>query len=296
MSEKSKNTNPTVVKLANVRLSFPSLGKPRAYGNSDQPKYSAQLLIDPDTKQGSKTLDAIEDAIEYAINEKFGGKKPKFTSDKKPLRDGNDRIRDDGSVYDGYEDMYYLVASSNEEQQPLCVYRKNVIRDSSEITRIFYGGCYVNAIVRIWVQDNNFGRRVNCQLSGVEFYSDGEPFGQSGATVSDFDFNDPDDDDSLSSEVESRESSRSKRRRDDEDEEDTRRKSRNRRRDDDDEDEEDSRSKSRKNLRDDDDEEDSRSKSRKRRRDDDDDDDDEDTRRKGRPSSRRRDNDYEVDL
>ena len=40
-----------------------------------------------------------------------------------------------------------------------------------------YPGCYVNASVRLWVQNNDFGKRVNCALAAVQFASDGTAFG-----------------------------------------------------------------------------------------------------------------------
>ncbi len=35
----------------------------------------------------------------------------------------------------------------------------------------------VHAVVRLWAQDNAFGKRINAQLQGVQFASDGEAFG-----------------------------------------------------------------------------------------------------------------------
>jgi hypothetical protein len=74
----------------------------------------------------------------------------------------------------GYtDDIMYLTSSS--PRRPLVI-----DRDRSPLTkddRRPYGGCYVNAIVRFWVQDNNFGQRVNAELMGVQFFKDGDPFG-----------------------------------------------------------------------------------------------------------------------
>lgn len=40
-----------------------------------------------------------------------------------------------------------------------------------------YSGCYVNASIELWAQDNDFGKRVNAQLRGVQFLRDGDAFG-----------------------------------------------------------------------------------------------------------------------
>jgi hypothetical protein len=53
-------------------------------------------------------------------------------------------------------------------------------RDKSPVVEsdeVIYAGCYVNASVDIWIQDNNFGKRVNGNLHGVQFVRAGEPFG-----------------------------------------------------------------------------------------------------------------------
>jgi hypothetical protein len=50
-----------------------------------------------------------------------------------------------------------------------------------------YSGCYVNAIVEIWAQDNQHGKRINASLLGVQFVRDGEKLaGGSVATADDF--------------------------------------------------------------------------------------------------------------
>ncbi len=52
-----------------------------------------------------------------------------------------------------------------------------------------YAGCYVNAVVDIWAQDNNFGKRINASLSGVQFLRDGDAFAGGGVAAPD-DFDD----------------------------------------------------------------------------------------------------------
>ena len=47
-----------------------------------------------------------------------------------------------------------------------------------QVARTIYGGCIVNAAVRPWLQDNNHGRAVRCDLIAVQFAADGEAFGE----------------------------------------------------------------------------------------------------------------------
>ena len=52
-----------------------------------------------------------------------------------------------------------------------------------------YAGCIVNGQVDVWAQDNpEFGRRINAELTGVQFVRDGEAFsGGAPAKPDDFD-------------------------------------------------------------------------------------------------------------
>jgi hypothetical protein len=53
----------------------------------------------------------------------------------------------------------------------------------------------VNVSLEIYGLDNQYGKRVSCQLNGIQFSKDGESFGQSNDTMGDFDELDDDDDD-----------------------------------------------------------------------------------------------------
>ena len=46
----------------------------------------------------------------------------------------------------------------------------------------------MNAILDIWAQDNQYGKKVNAQLQGVQFFKDGDAFAGGGkaAAASDF--------------------------------------------------------------------------------------------------------------
>ena len=41
-----------------------------------------------------------------------------------------------------------------------------------------YAGCYVFATIRLWAQDNQWGKRINASLRNVQFIKDGEAFGE----------------------------------------------------------------------------------------------------------------------
>jgi hypothetical protein len=157
--------------LENVRLSFPDLFKARAFNADQEAKFSATFILD----KGSKQAKALEDAIAAAVKDKWPKAKPKAL--KVCLRDGSEKDHLDGFG----EDVVFFNASADK--------RPTVVdRDRSPLTAEDgkpYAGCYVNAMVDVWAQDNQFGKRINCQLMGVQFARDGESFGGGGVAAAD---------------------------------------------------------------------------------------------------------------
>lgn len=267
-----RHDDPTRIQLKDVRLSYPALFRPKGFGknNEGEPAYQASFIIDPDGKSGRRMDDMILDAIEAAKEKKWGDKIPKLKADKLCYREGDeDKPEEDGM----------MVLSARNYKAP-----KVLDRDKEEVVEadgIPYAGCYVDAILRIWAQDNEYGKRVNCSLEAVRFRRDGDPFGAPPVDPDEFDDIDDDDDDGGRS-------SRRRRSRDDDDE-DERPSRRRRSRDDDDDDDEDERPRRRSRSRDDDDED----EKPRRRRSRDDDDDDEDRPSRNSRARRSRDDDDE---
>jgi hypothetical protein len=161
------------VKLAAVRLAFPSLFEAKTVGTGEgDPRFSAAFVIEP----GSANAKALAQAVDAVAKEKW---KDKAGAILKELR-GKGRVAyreeplsKDGEVYDGFEGMHSLNASN--KVRPLVINR-----DKSPLTAqdgLPYAGCYVNASIDIWAQDNSYGKRINCTLSGVQFARDGDAFG-----------------------------------------------------------------------------------------------------------------------
>lgn len=180
------------VKLQNVRLAFPNLFKPNAIKGSD-PKFSATFIIDPTTERGKQNMKVLEDALSDVAKDKWGDKAKDVldvlkTQRRVCFRDGADKKN-----YNGFEGKWYV--SATDAKKPLIIDRNRTelgIADGKP-----YAGCYVNATIDLWAQDNDYGRRINASLSGVQFVRDGEHFSGSGpAFVEDFDdLSDFEDDD-----------------------------------------------------------------------------------------------------
>jgi hypothetical protein len=165
----------TVITLKNVRLSFPQIWTPKAYLEGQTPKFSCNLLLDKATQKDQ--IEALREAIKAAAMEAFQGKPPKGI--KVCLGDGEEK------AYDGYENAMFVSCSSR--QRPVIVDRDRtpLVEEDGRP----YAGCYVNAAVSLWVQNNQWGKRVNCNLNALQFVRDGESFG-SGAVKPDAIFDD----------------------------------------------------------------------------------------------------------
>jgi hypothetical protein len=160
------------IKLSNVRLSFPSLFR-KAVFSGEETKFEATFLLDK-IAQADKIAE-IDAAIKHLI--KDGLKGAKLPADKICLRDGDD------VEYAGYAGHMSIKASSSKRPMVLDRDRSPLAEDDNRL----YAGCHVNAIIELWAQNNQWGKRINANLLGVQFFKDGEPFSD-GVTASADDF------------------------------------------------------------------------------------------------------------
>lgn len=149
--------------LTNVRLSYPHLFTAKAAQGSDKAKYSASFLLDKG--KDAKQIKTVQAAIDSLLAEKFKGKK--LPADKICLRDGD--AKDD----ENYAGKFYINASNDKRPQVVDTDKTPLASDDNKP----YAGCYVNGVLRLWAQDNQYGKRINASLEAVQFWKDGEPFG-----------------------------------------------------------------------------------------------------------------------
>lgn len=161
------------IKLQNVRLSFPSLFR-KAVFEGNETKYEATFLLDKE--KHADTIKLIKSEIAKRIKDDLKG--AKLSADRICLKDGDD------FDYAGYAGHMSFKAAN--PKRPLVIDRDKT--PLTEDDNRLYAGCYVNAVVELWVQNNGYGKRINANLLGVQFFKDGEPFadGESGS-VDDFD-------------------------------------------------------------------------------------------------------------
>jgi len=178
------------IKIQNARLSFPSLFRKSVFEGSTDGKYEATFIIPKEGKGHLKiagkevTGEALMGFIDqYAKDNKLG----KLSRERLFVKDGDDLF--DLDKYPEYEGHWVIKGSNTKRPTVLNRDRTPVTEDDE----VFYAGCYVNAIIEPWAQNNNFGKRVNSNLLGVQFVKDGEPFGDGGTKVTEDDFDDIED-------------------------------------------------------------------------------------------------------
>lgn len=171
------------VNLRNVRIAFPALDKPEAFGEGE-PAYQAKFIIMP----GSAEVKLIDDAIKAVAKEQW---KDKASSVLELLKEDKKlcfvksayRNKKTGEAYAGFDGMFSL--STRSKNRPTVFDKfKHEITDPRDIKSLIYSGAFVHAKVDIWAQDNKWGRRINGTIAGVMFAKDGDAFGGTVAATS----------------------------------------------------------------------------------------------------------------
>jgi len=163
------------LRLTNVRLSFPSVFRPKGFeGQDSEPKFQATALFPKDG--ADDVLTVIREEIDRVGSVEFGEKWPVI---RKSMAAENRLCLKDGDTksYDGYADAWFIASSST--VRPAVVDRDGATPLVNEDARP-YAGCYVNMVLRLWAQNNQWGKRINAELKAVQFVADGDRFGGGG--------------------------------------------------------------------------------------------------------------------
>lgn len=165
--------DPNIIKLPNVRLSYPNLFVATSMEEGKKPTFSASFLLDKKTHAG--LIAEIEKLTARVALDEF---KKKVPLKRVPLRDGNEK---DGK--DGYGDEVMFINAKNEKRPPV------VDRDLTPLTAEDakpYAGCYCNATIRLFAYSHKTGGNgVSASLRAVQFLRDGESFGAAPVKVED---------------------------------------------------------------------------------------------------------------
>lgn len=151
--------------LRNVRLSFPDLWEARSFMDGE-PKFGATLLLPKDDPQAKAFLAEVK----RLGTEEF---KAGWTKAKNLVSDGDEKVKEDGTPYEGYAGHWAIRVST--KKRPAVV-----DRDKSALVEADgkpYAGCYVNAVFGLNAFSSQYGKFITGTLSAIQFVGDGEAFG-----------------------------------------------------------------------------------------------------------------------
>lgn len=184
-----------VIFLSNVRLSFPHLAEPQRTENkitgSVRVAYNADFLM----PEGDPGFQQFMTRYKELMTQTFAENAPivmnMILADRK-LRcfgRGEEKVnKKTFKPYDGYAGNVYL--SANSERQPQMIQGDGSPVDPvntmayQALARKMYGGCRVNVAMKPWVQKNQHGNGIRCDLIAVQFSKDDTPFGDGAPDVS----------------------------------------------------------------------------------------------------------------
>ena len=182
-----------IIYLSNVRVSFPQLVEPKKTTNEKgevRTAWSADFILPPDSQQYKQVMQQYMTLAADKWKERAQTIMQMIQADRKSRCYGNGAEKVNKTTllpYDGYEGNAYVSAISNRQPQMIQPNGQPVDASNSmayqAIARGVYGGCYVNAAIRLWLQENTHGRGVRCDLVAIQFAKDGDAFGGGGADV-----------------------------------------------------------------------------------------------------------------
>ena len=151
-------------KVGGVVLAYPTLLRAKPVMDNPQPKFTVAALLPKDTHDAE--IKALREFIQKACTEKKLGKLP---SDKICLRDGDDLGKE------AYEPYWRLNMGANETHPPVLRIngeKKNRGDDADELEEVAKTGNVAQVLGSLYLQDNQYGKRANCNLIAVNFSDD----------------------------------------------------------------------------------------------------------------------------
>jgi len=167
--------------IPEARLAFADrIFEAKPFQGEGKATYGCTLLL-PENAPILATIIAEENRV---AKEKWGAK---ADASMLVIRANNRQALKPGALkanFDGFPGNFFI--SCTGDKRPTVVNR-----DKTPLTAadgVIYSGCYVLAHVSLWAQDNNWGQRINAELTGLQFLRDGDAFsgGAAPSAVDDF--------------------------------------------------------------------------------------------------------------
>lgn len=200
--------------LKGIRAAWLDIFKPAEGMNGGAPKYKFSGIIDPDSEALSIAKTAMLEAARQLWGQNAENMLRSIPANSKAIRNGNDKVADDGSVRPEYAGKFYISASSKADKKPQVVGPRKHNGQFVTITEhargmvagidvtdelgwpitVPYRGCYVNAKIEFVAGKQFKGangeiipNQVFARIHAIQFLRDGEPFGSGPTSAEGFD-------------------------------------------------------------------------------------------------------------
>lgn len=150
----------TRITLKNVRIAYPHLFTKNSF-QGNETGYDAWFLISKSDTENLKKIQTQIDEFQKNL-------KSKVQTDKICFKDGDLQDKD-------YSKGHWVLKAGSKKEKPVVLdqYKREITEDNN----LIYSGCYVNTSVDLWLQDNQYGKRINANLFAVMFAKDGDSIG-----------------------------------------------------------------------------------------------------------------------
>lgn len=179
-----------VIFLNNVVASFPAIETPNKTQLPDgttKETYQCSFIIEPSNPAFNDFIKLANSMLVDMFKEKASQVFQMIQADRKTrcFGKGEERVNNKTfEVYDGYAGNYFITASN--KNQPQIINATGKAAQGIELQNLakqFYGGCLVNAVVQPWIQKNQHGNGIRCNLIAIQFAGDGKRFGNAAPDV-----------------------------------------------------------------------------------------------------------------
>jgi hypothetical protein len=223
--------SPPVI-LKDCILGWADIFEPGEGMNGGKPKFKVTGLFPKDSPNYKIAATAMVAAAKGLWGDNAGNVIKSMAANSKALRDGDNKLADDGTIHPEYKGMYFVSASNKQDKRPQVVAQKKHngkfvsitpdgrgLVDGIDVTdklgypiTVPYRGCVVNLKVEFVAgksfkgkNDEIIPNQVFGRIIAVQFVKDGTPFGPGATSAEGFDevevetasasSNDPFDDD-----------------------------------------------------------------------------------------------------
>lgn len=181
-----QNPNQSLV-FVTARVSFPWLVEPQKTTNQDGStslSYNCDLIFPPTDAGYAKFMQEYARLAGEKWKENAQAAMQQIHLDRKKRCYAQGEEKTNSKTFqtlDGYAGMVCITTKTPRQPQIIDsqgkqIDVKNDLAIRAEASKI-YGGCYVNAVIKPWLQENKHGIGVRCDLIAIQFREDGPAFG-----------------------------------------------------------------------------------------------------------------------